>query len=148
MNYRAGLIACALALIGWGTAFAGGYWDAGPSPASPAPQYAAAPPCEQACAPPPCGCWRDSRPLVRREAPPPAPAVALPVDFFDAEGGVGPAFPDSGYGGGGYVGIGAFAAAQGFASASVSENIGVNVSILQRGMRRRWMSHGCCGRRW
>jgi hypothetical protein len=89
---------------------------------------------------------------VRRDLAPPA-GLALSSGFFDDEGGVGPAFPDYGYGGGGYAGGvylsgGALASATGFASASASEHVAVSVRVTPPLMRWRMAPHRGPRRRW
>jgi hypothetical protein len=87
---------------GGAPAVAGGYWDGGdrPLPSPPGEAYHG---CDRGCPtppPPPCGC-RSHRYAEDDEdfGPPPQPAQGV-IDF---DGGVGPAFVDSGSGGGGAV---------------------------------------------
>jgi hypothetical protein len=99
---RAMLLSAAGGLMlaaGAAPALAGGYWDAGGGPLPPPPAYRGD--CGRGCPPPlppPCHC----RPRYIGEGEnwgPPAPPPAA-VGVLDVEGGVGPAFFDSGEGGG------------------------------------------------
>jgi hypothetical protein len=88
-------IGALILLAGAAPARAGGYWDAGPG-LPPSPAYRD---CDRACAPPappPCGCER--RYADEYQGPPPPEEFAGGDVGF--EGGVGPAFFDTGGGGG------------------------------------------------